>query len=372
VLLETKRLLIREFTMDDAGFVVALLNEPAFIQHIADKGVRSKEDAKRYLEDGPLASYSEFGFGLWRVSLKDSGASIGMCGLLQRDFLDHVDIGYAFLAEHRRKGYALEAASAVMAHATGKLRLEKVVAIVSQDNAPSIRLLEKLDFGFERLIRMPDDDMDVSLMAFKGNGQRTQADIGEKMAVLTKRALDLGATGVELISADNIVVRDELAERCLEPGCEHYGRSKSCPPNVAGPAIIKKRLKTFDRAVLFKIDVPSDILFSSERFEVFRLLHTTAAGIEQTALEMGFKQALGFAGGSCKELFCPDHGECQALSDKGTCRNPDQARPSMSGFGIDVASLFKTAGWKMNWVFEDNGRTKTKMATVCGLVLIEQ
>jgi len=372
VLLETKRLLIREFTMDDAGFVVALLNEPAFIQHIADKGVRSKEDAKRYLEDGPLASYSEFGFGLWRVSLKDSGASIGMCGLLQRDFLDHVDIGYAFLAEHRRKGYALEAAWAVMAHATGKLGLEKIVAIVSQDNAPSIRLLEKLDFGFERLIRMPDDDMDVSLMAFKGNGQRVQAEIGEKMAVLNKRALDLGATGVECIAIDEIVVRDELAERCLEPGCEHYGKSKSCPPNVAGPAIFKKRLKTFDWAVLFKIDVPSDILFSSERFEVFRLLHTTAAGIEQAALEMGFKQALGFAGGSCKELFCPDHRECQALSDKGTCRNPDQARPSMSGFGIDVASLFKTAGWKMNWVFEDNGRTKTKMANVCGLVLIEQ
>jgi len=233
-------------------------------------------------------------------------------------------------------------------------------------------LLEKLDFGFERHFKLPGENTDVMLMAYRGNGQRMQAKIGEKMALLTKRALDLGATGAKLIAADDIVVRDELADRCLEPGCEHYGKSKSCPPNVAGPAIFKKRLNTFDRAVFFKIDVPSDILSSSERLEVFRLLHTTAAGIEQAALEMGFKRALGFAGGSCKELFCPDQRECQALSDKGTCRNPDQARPSMSGFGIDVASLFKTAGWKMNWVFDDNGRTKTKMANVCGLVLIEQ
>ena len=368
--LETKRLRIREFTEQDAAFIVKLLNEPAFIQHIADKGVRSLKDAERYLEEGPMASYREFGFGLWRVSLKETDTSIGMCGLLRRDFLDHVDIGYAFLAEHRRKGYALEAASAVMAHATGKLGLEKVVAIVSRDNAPSIRLLEKLDFGFERLIRMPDDDVDVSLMAFNRNGQGMQAEIGEKMALLTKRALDLGATGVERIAAGDIVVRDELAERCLEPGCEHYGKSKSCPPNVAGPVIFKKRLKTFDHAVVFKIDVPSDILFSSERFEVFRLLHNTAAGIEQAALKVGFKRAIGLAGGSCKELFCPDHRDCQSLSDQGTCRNPDQARPSMSGFGIDVASLFKTAGWKMNWVFDDNGRAKTKMANVCGLVLV--
>ena len=370
MLLETKRLRIREFTKEDAAFIVNLLNEPAFIQHIADKGVRSLEDAAAYLREGPMASYEEFGFGLWHVALKKPDISIGMCGLLKRDYLEAADIGFAFLAEHGQKGYALEAASAVMAHATGKLGLEKILAIVNNGNGRSIRLLEKLDFLFERHIRLPDEEKDVMLMAYKGNGQHMQAEAHEKMAVLAQCALDLGATGVQAIDAGDMVVRDELAERCLEPGCEHYGKSKSCPPNVAGPAVFKKRLETFSRALFFKIDVPSDILFSSERLEVFRLLHTTAAGIEQTAIDMGYSKAQAFAGGSCKELFCPDHRDCQALSEKGTCRNPDQARPSMSGFGIDVASLFKTAGWKMNWVFDDNGRTKTKMANVCGLVLI--
>lgn len=193
----------------------------------------------------------------------------------------------------------------------------------------------------------------------------------DKLGVLTERALDAGATGAMIIAARDIVVRDELADRCREPGCENYGKSKSCPPNVAGPSMFRKLLEAFTQAMLFKIDVPSDILFSSERLEVFRLLHTTAAGIERSAVELGFDEARAYAGGSCKELFCPDHHECLALSEKGTCRNPEQARPSMSGFGIDVASLFKTAGWTMNWVFDDNGPTKTKMANVCGLVLID-
>ena len=369
--LETKRLRIREFTEQDAAFIVKLLNEPAFIQHIADKGVRSLKDAERYLEEGPMASYGKFGFGLWHVALKKTGLPIGMCGLLKRDYLEDVDIGFAFLADHWRKGYALEAASAVMAHATGCLGLEKLVAIVGKDNARSVSLLGKLDFRFERYIRLPDETTDVMLMAHQGNGQGMQAGKGEKLAILTGGALDLGASGVKVIAAGDIVIRDELADRCREPGCEHYGKSKSCPPNVAGPSWFKKLLKNYSRAVLFKIDVPSDILFSSERFDVFRLLHTTAAGIEQAAIEMGCSGAQAFAGGSCKELFCSDHRECQALSKKGTCRNPDQARPSMSGFGIDVASLFKAAGWNMDWVFDDNGRTKTKMANVSGLVLID-
>lgn len=193
----------------------------------------------------------------------------------------------------------------------------------------------------------------------------------DKLVVLKDYALDAGATGVTVIATGDIVVRDELADRCREPGCENYGKSKSCPPNVAGPSHFRKLLEAFTQAIFFKIDVPSDILYSSERLEVFRLLHTTTAGIERAAVELGFDKAQAYAGGSCKELFCSDHRECMALSEKGICRNPEQARPSMSGFGIDVGSLFKTAGWKMNWVFDDNGPTKTKMANVCGLVLID-
>ena len=193
----------------------------------------------------------------------------------------------------------------------------------------------------------------------------------DTLGVVTEHALDAGATGIKVIATQDIVVRDELADRCREPGCENYGKSKSCPPNVAGPSHFRTLLEGYSRALFFKIDVTSDILFSSERFEVFRLLHTTAADIEHAAVELGFAGVQAYAGGSCKELFCPDHRECQALSEKGTCRHPEQARPSMSGFGIDVGSLFKTAGWKMNWVFDDNGPTKTKMANVCGMVLID-
>ena len=226
MILETKRLQIDEFTKDDAGFIVELLNEPAFIQHIADKRVRSLEDAKRYLEEGPMASYRDFGFGLWRVGLKGTDTSIGMCGLLKRDYLEDVDIGFAFLDEHCRKGYALEAASAVLAHAANQLGLMKITAIVNNDNAPSIGLLKKLDFRFERDLLLPDEEAKVMLMAYQANGQRMQTEIDRKIDILTQYALDLGATGVKVIAAEDIATRDELADRCLEPGCENYGKSK--------------------------------------------------------------------------------------------------------------------------------------------------
>ena len=184
-------------------------------------------------------------------------------------------------------------------------------------------------------------------------------------------AVSSGATGVALIAAGDIVVRDELAERCLEPRCENYGKSMSCPPHVGGPAHMRKLLESYEKALIFKIDVPSDLLYSSDRFELFQLLHATAADIEQAAVEMGFERAKAYAGGSCKELFCRDHAECRAIMKKGRCRNPRHARPSMSGFGIDVAALFGAAGWEMTWVMPVEEASPTKMANVSGLVLID-
>jgi [ribosomal protein S5]-alanine N-acetyltransferase len=158
---ETGRLALHRFTTADAAFVVELLNEASFLRYIGDKGVRTEADACRYLEAGPLASYARHGFGLYRVGLKQGGEPIGMCGLLKRDWLEDVDIGFAFLPRYWRNGYALEAAAAVLAHARDGLGLRRVVAITSPDNGASIGLLEKLGFRFERMARPSDREPEV-------------------------------------------------------------------------------------------------------------------------------------------------------------------------------------------------------------------
>jgi RimJ/RimL family protein N-acetyltransferase len=143
--IETARLRLRHMLVpDDIAFVVELLNEPGFLQYIGDKGVRTDEDARRYIENGPRASYARFGFGLYTVVLKTSGEPAGICGLVKRDSLNDVDVGYAFLPQFRRAGYAIEAAAAVVRHGLDVLRLPRIVALTDPANERSIRLLEKL------------------------------------------------------------------------------------------------------------------------------------------------------------------------------------------------------------------------------------
>jgi ribosomal-protein-alanine N-acetyltransferase len=154
--LETSRLVLRRLEFTDAAFIAKLLNEPSFLANIGDRGVRTEADAPKYLRDGPMAMYARFGFGLWHVSLKADGAAIGMCGLLKRDSLPDVDIGYAYFPEHWGKGYALEAAEAVLRHAAGKFGVRRVIAIVSEGNAGSIRVLERLG---ERDVRLYGIDL---------------------------------------------------------------------------------------------------------------------------------------------------------------------------------------------------------------------
>ena len=192
----------------------------------------------------------------------------------------------------------------------------------------------------------------------------------KQLKALIKDAQKSGASEAKIISTRDIVVEDNLADMCRVPRCENYGLSKSCPPHVSGSFAFKKQLEKFNQAIFFKIDVPSEILYSSERREVFQLLHEVASGIEISAVKMGFASAQAYAGGSCKKIFCHGHAECLALSEGENCRNPRHARPSMSGIGINVAKLFKTAGWTMNWITRDTDSAETKMANVCGLVLI--
>lgn len=161
--LETARLTLRRLDFDDAPFLVGLLNQPSFLSNIGDRGVRNVEDAHRYLREGPMAMYEKFGFGLWHVARRSDGASIGMCGLLRRDILPDVDIGYAFLPEYWGQGYAFEAADAALKHAAQKFGLERVIAVVSPGNVGSIRVLEKLGMTFERMVSMRADEPDVRL-----------------------------------------------------------------------------------------------------------------------------------------------------------------------------------------------------------------
>ncbi len=162
-ILETDRLILRRFHLEDAEFIVELLNTPGWIKYIGNKNVTSLVEAREYLEDGPLKSYRENGFGLWMVELKFVSVPIGMCGLIKRDTLNDVDIGFAMLPEFAGLGYGHEAASETLEYGREKYGLRRVVAITVEYNVASIRLLEKLGLKFERKIRVPNDDGELLL-----------------------------------------------------------------------------------------------------------------------------------------------------------------------------------------------------------------
>ncbi|MCP3961415.1 MAG: GNAT family N-acetyltransferase [bacterium] len=163
--LETDRLILSRLSFDHAEFILGLLNEPSFLRHIGDKGVRTLGDAREYLRTGPMQSYERFGYGLYLTRLKDGETPIGICGLVKRDTLEHADVGFAFLPEFWRRGYAFESAAAVLVHAREDLGLERVVAITSPDNEASIKLLEKLGLRFEEMVRMAEDEAECRLFA---------------------------------------------------------------------------------------------------------------------------------------------------------------------------------------------------------------
>jgi RimJ/RimL family protein N-acetyltransferase len=160
--LETERLTLRHLVPEDAEFAFRLVNEPSFLQYIGDKGVRTLDDARNYLATGAIASYARHGFGLNHVRLRAGDVPIGMCGLVKREALPDADIGYAFLPEFWSKGYAIESATAVLAHAQEVFGLRRILAIVSPDNRASIALLERLGMHFESTMSFagrPDDTL---------------------------------------------------------------------------------------------------------------------------------------------------------------------------------------------------------------------
>jgi RimJ/RimL family protein N-acetyltransferase len=159
IVCESQRLIMRRLdAQQDAAFILRLLNEPSFIANIGDRGVRTTEDARRYIETGPRAMYARYGFGLFLTALKTSAEPIGLCGLIKRDWLEDVDIGYALLPEYWSKGYAFESASAVLRWGREQRGLTRVIAITAPDNHSSQRLLEKLGLRFAKSMRTPEGE----------------------------------------------------------------------------------------------------------------------------------------------------------------------------------------------------------------------
>ena len=156
--LETERLVLRRLTVADDAFILELLNDPAWLEFIGDKGVRTLDDAREYIRNGPMAMYDRMGFGLFLTKRKIDGIPAGLCGLIKRDTLEDVDIGFAFLPAFRATGYAFEAASAVLALGKSTFGLKRIVAITSPSNERSVLLLERLGMTFEKMVKLSADD----------------------------------------------------------------------------------------------------------------------------------------------------------------------------------------------------------------------
>lgn len=162
-LIETNRLRLNKITIDDAGFILELMNDKDWIKNIGDKGLRTIEDAQTYIQDRFLKTYQESNYGFFCLTLKSTDQIIGIAGLVDREGLDYIDIGYGILPEFRGKGYAFEATQAIYDYGHRELNLEKIVAIVNPDNLPSIKLLSKLGLEFEKMIRLPNEEFDILL-----------------------------------------------------------------------------------------------------------------------------------------------------------------------------------------------------------------
>ena len=156
--METERLSLREVALDDAPFMLELLNSPGFLENIGDRGVRDEDQARAYIEERVLGSYRDHGFGMWLALQKIDRAPVGLAGLVRREGLDVPDVGYAFVPKVWGRGYAQEAAAAVLAHAQGPLGIPKLAAITSPENFASMAVLRKIGFTYRGVIQLPGVD----------------------------------------------------------------------------------------------------------------------------------------------------------------------------------------------------------------------
>ena len=163
IVIETKRLIIRKFTVDDSAFMLELLNTPDWLRFIGDRNIRTLEQAEQYLLNGYMKSYQDYGFGFYVVAVKETQESIGICGIVKREGLEDVDIGFAFFQQFMGKGYGYESASAVLNYALNDLKIKRIVAIVDPENVVSIALIKKIGLQFEKMIQVSPKDIELML-----------------------------------------------------------------------------------------------------------------------------------------------------------------------------------------------------------------
>jgi RimJ/RimL family protein N-acetyltransferase len=163
IVLETDRLILRHLAPDDAAFILELLNDPGWLRFIGDRGIRTIEEARAYILKGPVVSYERHGFGLYLAARKADKVPIGICGLLKRDALPDVEVGFALLPQFYGQGYAFEAAAASMAHGRSRLGLTRIAAVTVPGNERSIHLLEKLGLRFEKMIQLSANAPEIKL-----------------------------------------------------------------------------------------------------------------------------------------------------------------------------------------------------------------
>jgi len=190
------------------------------------------------------------------------------------------------------------------------------------------------------------------------------------MDKLIQHAIDLGVSDAKIVSVEEISVEDHLAKMCEEPRCDGYGQAINCPPHVMKPDRFREYISQYEFALVFKLDVPTEILLTSDRFDVARIIHETAANIEQFAIDDGHTNSKGLAAGSCKRIFCSGYDKCIVLNDGGDCRFPDLARPSMSGLGVNFFKLSKVLGWQIKKITKDSNPDDVPMGMMAGMVLI--
>jgi predicted metal-binding protein len=188
-------------------------------------------------------------------------------------------------------------------------------------------------------------------------------------------AISLGADDAKLLSAEHIVIKEEFVNYCRN--CEGFGSGGYCPPHAMHPSEFREKLRQYSHGLIFKTDVPAEMLLSCKRHRYTRKIHETAARIERFARAKGFAHAMGLAAGSCKPLFCGEHESCRLLEnrdgenrDMNVCRHPERARPSMSAYGIDVFHLGGKAGWDMKKITGLTHSEKVPTGILTGMVLI--
>lgn len=165
VILHSERITLRELTLSDDDFILALVNSEGWLRYIGDRSIHSVEAAREYLRQGPMQSYAVHGFGLWCVSRNSDDASLGICGWLKREDLHYPDLGFAFLHEFTGQGYAREAAKLSLEFARQHIRQMWGAAITTPENKRSIHLLESIGFRFERMQQFNDQQLRMYLVA---------------------------------------------------------------------------------------------------------------------------------------------------------------------------------------------------------------